>query len=156
MSFLNKIHAIHPRGRQWERPKPERGKSGFRTPKGKTLVERLDWLAVAVDDLASGFDYDEKTNALLHEFQAHHSLTSHSHPYEKRLKQALALSGLVPKVAAEIKRLYGQGALPEEIDRATVHAFLDEAKEVSKETEMLKRRLDEYEKWARGVKKLGF
>jgi hypothetical protein len=154
--FLNKIEAIHPRGRKWERDPPPRGKSGFRLPKGKTLVAKLDWLSSAIQDLITNYNFDEKTNSLLYEAQVHHSLTTHAHPYEQRLKQAVTLARLIPKVATEIKRLYAQNALPEDVDRKVVHAFLDEAKEVGKQAAVLEKRLADYAAWVKGLEKLGF
>lgn len=152
MSYLAKVTAIHPRGRKWEGKAPPAASQ----PKGDSLREKLDWLSTAAMEIAGDYNFSENTNSLLYEIQTHHGLITDSMPIEKRLEESLKLANLVPKLGKELQSLYGKGALPEEIDRKTLHKFIEEAKAVGKQTTALVERMNEYNAWVKKVRKLGF
>jgi len=77
-------------------------------------------------------------------------------PIAERVAKAVSLAALIPKVATELRRLYAKGALPEEVDRKTIHTFLEEAAAVEEQAAELRERLKEHSEWLKSLKKLGF
>jgi hypothetical protein len=154
VTFLSKIEAIHPRGRKFEREVPP--KKGFSLPKGKALKERMDWIASSIHDLITDYNFRPATNKLMHEVQTYHSLITGHMPIKEKLEHAVKLANLIPKLSADIQRLYAKGALPENVDRKMIHTFMEEAKEIEKSVDGLTEKLKEYEVFEKSLQKLGF
>jgi hypothetical protein len=77
-------------------------------------------------------------------------------PIKEKLEHAVKLANLIPKLSADIQRLYAKGALPENVDRKMIHTFMEEAKEIEKSVDGLTEKLKEYEVFEKSLQKLGF
>jgi hypothetical protein len=121
MRFLAKVEAIHPRGYKAKSGVTKTGTN----PKGKTLKDHLDWISSSVMELISDFNFSPKTNKLIHEVRSLHDFVTDSMNTEQKLAAYTKLADMTAQLGKEIQRLYAKGALPENVDRKMVHAFLD-------------------------------
>lgn len=164
MKFLRKIEAvqdgeadaIHPRGRG-------RDTSGLvnrfdiRTEKaGRTLLEKMDFLGEAVQELIDDYDFSDTMNKRFHRLKSANSLGHGDMKLSVKVSAALTFMDTLAKVMVDLTKLYQEGKLKAGVDKEHLHRFLDLGKEVLGEKEKLQKMYAELNAVGGKLEKMGF
>jgi len=155
MSYILKVEAIHPRGRQ-AKTGVKRGTKTFTEKVGKGLVENADFLAAAIKDLIEEFKENGKDTKLLFKLSNMHSSTAQTRSPSGVISFYLQFISLLPAAKKTVQRLYRDGSLRESVTSEQLNRFFTVVDALISKQDVLKGVHKKMQEVASDLKNLGF